>query len=333
MFNLPGKAVPFVELVAAHGSILTILAISFERYYAICKPLKAGYKCTQMRALIIIILVWMVAVLATSPVLVIAELSESTYIDGSVVTVCLTQANTFWQKVYFLASMTAFFWAPLCVLLVVYSVITKRLVFDDHMITCNSEQAQSRARRQVVFMLAAVVICFFICLLPFRLLTLWLIFASEDQIKDLSMEVFYNILYFCRIMLYVNSMLNPCLYAVVSSKFREAFVRVLCCKQRNRQLIRRSTFNTTNSSVVMGSLKNSSVVMGSLKNSLRKAVRSHDSPSQSLSGHTKSPLFDVKFCDKMENKLNSFQDLENDIHINQNQPKFIETLTNDESFV
>ncbi|KAF8774782.1 Orexin receptor type 2 like protein [Argiope bruennichi] len=49
------KAVPYVQLTAAHGSVLTILAISFERYYAICQPLKAGYTCTQMRALAIIV--------------------------------------------------------------------------------------------------------------------------------------------------------------------------------------------------------------------------------------------------------------------------------------
>ncbi len=32
--------VPFVELSVSHTSVLTILAITVERYYAICLPLQ-----------------------------------------------------------------------------------------------------------------------------------------------------------------------------------------------------------------------------------------------------------------------------------------------------
>lgn len=64
-FTFAGKLVPFVELTVAHASVLTILAISFERYYAICEPLKAGYVCTKTRALLICLAAWVVAALFT----------------------------------------------------------------------------------------------------------------------------------------------------------------------------------------------------------------------------------------------------------------------------
>lgn len=187
-----GKLVPFVETAVAHGSILTILAISFERYYAICMPLKAGYKCTKFRALVIIVCVWTLATISTIPTLFIAELSEAESFDGSIVPVCLSKPDNAWTRVYYLATMAAFFWTPLFVLLVVYSIITKRLCLDDIRATAlvqHSEQLQMRARRQVVFMLAAVVACFFVCLLPFRVFMLWLIFSPPEQVTGLGMEV------------------------------------------------------------------------------------------------------------------------------------------------
>ena len=41
--------VPFVELSVSHASVLTILAITVERYYAICLPLQAGAVWTKSK--------------------------------------------------------------------------------------------------------------------------------------------------------------------------------------------------------------------------------------------------------------------------------------------
>lgn len=238
------KAVPYVELTVAHGSILTILAISFERYYAICKPLKAGYTCTKMRALAIILVIWVVALMVTSPILLIAEYTTDIHNDGTTVTLCLTSAHTTWQKIYFSTIVITFFWLPLVILVVIFAIIAKHLTKDRELPTNAAERSRMRSRKQVIFMLGAVVCCFFLCLMPFRLLTTWVIFTDNANLMRLGMESYYNLLYFCRVMVYINSAVNPILYNLISSKFRLAFIGALYCRAKSR-LVRRGTSSRT----------------------------------------------------------------------------------------
>lgn len=118
-------------MCAANGSIFTILAISFERYYAICKPLKAGYKCTRLRATIIICLIWLLSTLLTSPILIMAKSSETIYIDGSLVYNCILETDSYWPKMYVFGSMFSFFCLPLVVLMLVYWLISRRLIREN----------------------------------------------------------------------------------------------------------------------------------------------------------------------------------------------------------
>lgn len=103
-------------------------------------------------------------------------------------------------------------------------------------------------RKQIIFMLGAVVLNFFVCLLPFRALTLWIIIVPTETIMSLGIEGYYKLIYFCRVMLYLNSAMNPILYNLMSSKFREGFLKLLRCKSmRSKKFksgIRKETFHT-----------------------------------------------------------------------------------------
>ncbi|XP_023222988.1 growth hormone secretagogue receptor type 1-like [Centruroides sculpturatus] len=276
------KIVPYVEMSAAHGSVLTILAISFERYYAICQPLKAGYTCTKVRAMIIILTIWMVALTVTSPVLIFTEYDFESYLDGSMVPVCLTLVQTFWQRIYFFIIVFTFFAIPLFILLIVYTYIARHLMMDTSELSSSSERLQMRARTQVVFMLIAVVLSFFFCLLPFRIFIIYVMLTSSEQLQSLGMEAYYCLLYFCRLMLYTNSALNPILYNVISSKFRESFLRLIGWKVK-RHLSHtvsqkfRTSVSGTRSSLISGSTQSSQsgshVILILSKNSPKKNIK------------------------------------------------------------
>jgi len=120
--------------------------------------------------------------------LYITELSYAEYVDGSIVPVCLSRVQGLWNTLYFFLILATFFALPFLILIVLYGLIAKNLVIDSRMISSNSEKYQMRLRKQVVFMLAAVMINFFICLLPFRIFSLWIIIVPQEKLNELGME-------------------------------------------------------------------------------------------------------------------------------------------------
>ncbi|CAK1541200.1 unnamed protein product [Leptosia nina] len=193
------------------------------------------------------------------PILAVATFTHERYDDGTEVPVCLTQADTFWSALFFILIIAIFFIIPLGILLVLYSVIAKNLMENPVLIAHNSKNNNNagnvlRYRKQVILMLGTVVLSFFICLLPFKALTLWIIVFPPETIMSLGIDGYYILLYFCRVMLYLNSAINPILYNLMSSKFREGFVKLLkvnklmrCGRNLRENMQRRDTFNTTTS--------------------------------------------------------------------------------------
>lgn len=197
-----------------------------------------------------------------SPILFVADYRNEEYFDGSSVMVCLTEAENPWSVTYFIMTISAFFLLPLIILVILYSIIAKNLISKDsamQKIRPSKPELSLKARKQVVYMLGAVVLSFFLCLLPFRVLTLWIILAPDEKVRNFGLESYYNVLYFSRIMLYFNSALNPILYNLMSSKFRSGFKRVYCCFCWKKSRLgngypRVPTLNTTTSSFLSHSL-------------------------------------------------------------------------------
>ncbi|KAF6209916.1 hypothetical protein GE061_015670 [Apolygus lucorum] len=213
------------------------------------------------------------------PILVVADFREEEYIDGSMVKVCLMQADTFWPAFYFVMSIAVFFGLPLAILIILYTVIACHLMSNPGLVAPNTSTSATRYRRQVVMMLGTVVISFFVCLLPFRALTLFIIIFPSQYIFDLGMEKYYCILYFCRIMLYLNSAVNPILYNLMSSKFREGFRRLLGIQERD-PLARKGTVTT--STLTTSSSRKSSSDNHLLRRSVVRVISLEDSKSLKL---------------------------------------------------
>ena len=160
-----------------------------------------------------------------SPMLLMAQyFPDIEFEDGAKHSVCFMDATVWRVKIYYLVSISIFFFCPFFVLIKLYCKISTSLLgrFSNTHPT-SSDDGVLQSRKQVVVMLAVVVLVFFVCLLPFRALQLWIIFFPENVFNILGETGFHAILYLCRTLLYMNSAVNPIIYNAVSSKFRNGF--------------------------------------------------------------------------------------------------------------
>lgn len=229
-----------------------------------------------------------------SPILAIAEHRIIENRDGRSYGQCLTQAVSFWPILFFVMIILVLFVVPLIILIVLYSVIAKNLITAASKVVMNKtvDPYNARARKQVILMLGTVVLCFFLCLMPFRILTLWIIVTPTEYVEDMNPEKYFNILYFSRIMLYINSAINPILYNLMSSKFRIGFCKMCICYRnsssvnQNRRAHRKRAGTLTTGSTTSSSLSRTTNSLKKLfvsnKNSLdRSNTTKSDTDSES----------------------------------------------------
>ncbi|KAK6174352.1 hypothetical protein SNE40_017647 [Patella caerulea] len=224
------KLVPYLEHLVLHASTLIILVITWERYFAICKPLHNNAVCEKTRPLYLIFIMWTSSIITSLPFIFMTHLKYTPFVDGTTGYICTTVIEETWHYVYIGFSFVVFFLLPMTVLTIMYGGIILQLYSDTLKLMGNHHTTafyRLRSRKQVVRMLISIIVFFFVSLMPLRVFILWQIFTPTTSLEDLGIESFYNIMWFARIMMYLNSAGNPVIYSMLSSKFKMAFKRVL----------------------------------------------------------------------------------------------------------
>lgn len=101
-----------------------------------------------------------------------------------------------------------------------------RVYFNTEQTRMNCMRAV-RSRRRVIRLLVAVVVSFTICVLPHHIRYLLLFWEVPMYEEGLLSPVSFLILY-------LNSALNPILYALFSANFRKSFKEAIPCRRRRR---------------------------------------------------------------------------------------------------
>ena len=208
------------------ASILTILTVSVDRFYAIFYPLRGRLfrKPSVMSAVI-----WATSLVITAPWLLIYRTIELP--DGN----SYCQQIWYWEddlaafaktyyvaKIYSTLTFAVLYAIPLIIVSALYVAIgvrlwTRRIPGN---VTDRTREAQERSKRKVIKLLSVIVVVFALFWLPAHIGHYFLYFEPE-KFQTLSHGVLF-ILYWIP---YSQSAINPCLYILLNGSFRKEFVK------------------------------------------------------------------------------------------------------------
>ncbi|XP_015116408.1 pyrokinin-1 receptor [Diachasma alloeum] len=246
----------FAAETSANATVLTITAFTVERYFAICHPFLSHTMSKLSRAVKYVILIWLLALCLAIPQAIQFGITFSRTLNGTAIP-DTAACSVKWQIIdhAFEISTILFFVLPMTIITVLYVLIGIKLRRSRILVAVKrnpvpgslncSESGRSRvtSQRNVIRMLVAVVVAFFICWAPFHAQRLLAVYAkSVGDAGGQSLVTVYTILtYISGIFYYLSTTVNPLLYNIMSNKFRAAFKTMLAERCGARRSIERAS--------------------------------------------------------------------------------------------
>ncbi|XP_050400562.1 QRFP-like peptide receptor [Patella vulgata] len=253
------KIVYYIKDFSLACSVLTLTVISFERFYAICYPLKAQFRCNTRRARVLIVIIWLTSAVLASPTIIAMKSYKSAWTNTNL---CHSNfQDSLHTKLYFIYFLAILYVLPLTVMCYTYgrsclalwrsAKIVRNMQGKDIKKKCVDESDASSGyssttigqtnskidkttkdkeqsantvekRKQVLQLLLSLLVVFVVCWGPtlvIHVLTAFNIRISHFYITRLTAET----------LAFFNSCLNPYLFMAMSSQFRKTLYKKLSC--------------------------------------------------------------------------------------------------------
>ncbi|KAM6977565.1 5-hydroxytryptamine receptor 4 isoform 2-T2 [Aplochiton taeniatus] len=230
-----------LDVLLTTASILHLCCIALDRYYAICcQPLVYRNKMTPLRVTLMIGGCWVIPTfISFLPIMQgwnsigIDDLIEQRkFSDGSNSTSCVFMVN----KPYALTCSVVAFYIPLGLMVLAYqriyvtarahalqiSMLQRAGAASDN--ADHQRNHRMRTETKAAKTLCIIMGCFCLCWAPF--------FITNVVDPFIDYTVPDKLWAACLWLGYINSMLNPILYAFLNKSFRRAFLIILCCGRK-----------------------------------------------------------------------------------------------------
>ncbi|XP_043827647.1 apelin receptor isoform X1 [Dromiciops gliroides] len=226
------KVSSYLIFVNMYASVFCLTGLSFDRYLAIVRPVANARLRLRVSGVVATAGLWVLAALLAMPAMVfrtVGELENNTklmcYMDYSLV--AASGSELVWEVGLGVSSTALGFVIPFTVMLTCYFFIARTIA--GHF---RKERVEGlRKRRRLLSIIVVLVVTFALCWLPYHLVkTLYMLGSLFHWSCDFDLFLM-NVYPYCTCVSYVNSCLNPFLYAFFDPRFREACTAMMCCGQ------------------------------------------------------------------------------------------------------
>ena len=221
------KLIPFTQSLSIASSVLTLTAIAFDRFLAVMFPLKR-YITFQISYGIMVV-VWIVGIAVNSPFLYAQKviMIKGKWFCMEIWTPAFTEEAS---KHFTIVIFVVFYLIPLLTMSLLYSFIVFKLwvrkVPGNQ--TAENQRRSDKSKKKVLKMLMTVVILFALCWLPVYISQFIHFFDKENFPCGPPVVLSFMGLFLG----YANSAINPTIYAIFNSNFRNGFRDILLCRCR-----------------------------------------------------------------------------------------------------
>lgn len=229
------KIVPFSQDISTAVSILSLVVIAFDRFYAVKFPLKPVIITPKM-CRVIIAVIWVIAIGIHSPYF---------YTFRLVVYNSVTYCHSRWepafqtvstQKVYFLIIFIILILFPITVITILYTAIGVEVWRQKGPVerSCQERQRREYENRKVLKQVVTVVVVFISCIMPstiFGCLThfVWNLQPPPSEIDGFKFK-------FCALfIMHSNATINPCIYFIFNKNYRKGLKDIIRRKKNSGQ--------------------------------------------------------------------------------------------------
>ncbi|XP_029947922.1 neuromedin-U receptor 2 [Salarias fasciatus] len=238
----------FLFETVCFASILNVTALSVERYIAVVHPLKTRYLSTNHHAKRVITVVWVVSMICAIPN---TSLHGIYYLPQRMEesAICTVLKPLWIYNMVMQITTVCFYFVPMAIISMLYLVMgihlgrEKRHSSENLGKNCSGNtrrkiSLENGRRRQVIKMLSIVVAVFGVCWAPFHIERL--LWSSISQWTDLMHNVYQYVHILSGVFFYLSSAVNPIIYSLLSTRFRECFRELMCSQPEDNSSIRDS---------------------------------------------------------------------------------------------